>query len=75
LFEVRDDVNLPSYQSENINDKTFDEKSHVLDPYKMLYEYAQSTVTLNLLYAFSTGGYANIQRVTQWKHDVTEHSK
>ncbi|ONM02248.1 hypothetical protein ZEAMMB73_Zm00001d031141 [Zea mays] len=36
MVKVRDDVNLPIYQGENINDKTFDEKSHVLDPYKML---------------------------------------
>nr|GMD52324.1 phospho-2-dehydro-3-deoxyheptonate aldolase 1, chloroplastic-like [Ipomoea batatas] len=31
--------------------------------------------TLNLLRAFATGGYAAMQRITQWNLDFTEHSE
>jgi len=74
-FEVRDGVKLPSYRGDNINGEAFDEKSRVPDPQRMIRAYAQSASTLNLLRAFATGGYAAMQRVTQWNLDFTEHSE
>nr|CAB3500615.1 unnamed protein product [Digitaria exilis] len=74
-FEVRDGVKLPSYRGDNINGEAFDEKSRVPDPQRMIRAYAQSAATLNLLRAFATGGYAAMQRVTQWNLDFTEHSE
>ncbi|CAN6325028.1 unnamed protein product [Urochloa humidicola] len=74
-FEVRDGVKLPSYRGDNINGEAFDEKSRVPDPERMIRAYAQSASTLNLLRAFATGGYAAMQRVTQWNLDFTEHSE
>jgi len=41
----------------------------------MISAYSQSAATLNLLRAFATGGYAAMQRVTQWNLDFTEHSE
>lgn len=74
-FEERGGVKLPSYRGDIINGEAFDEKSRVPDPQRMLKAYYQSASKLNLLRAFATGGYADIQRVTQWNLDFTKHSE
>jgi hypothetical protein len=74
-FEERNGVKLPSYRGDNINGDTFDEKSRVPDPNRMIKAYSQSAATLNLLRALATGGYAAMQRVTQWNLDFTQHSE
>ncbi|CAH2033615.1 unnamed protein product, partial [Thlaspi arvense] len=74
-FEERDGVKLPSYRGDNINGDTFDSKSRIPDPQRMIRAYCQSAATLNLLRAFATGGYAAMQRVTQWNLDFTERSE
>eukprot|EP00262_Sarcandra_glabra_P007059 TRINITY_DN1962_c0_g1_i1.p1 TRINITY_DN1962_c0_g1~~TRINITY_DN1962_c0_g1_i1.p1 ORF type:complete len:508 (+),score=80.21 TRINITY_DN1962_c0_g1_i1:183-1706(+) len=74
-FETKNGVKLPSYQGDNINGDSFDEKSRMPDPHRLTRAYTQSAATLNLLRAFATGGYASIQRVTQWNLDFTEHSE
>lgn len=74
-FEEKDGVKLPSYRGDNINGDSFDEKSRIPDPDRMNRAYCQSVATLNLLRAFATGGYAAMQRVTQWNLDFTEHSE
>ncbi|CAA6667013.1 unnamed protein product [Spirodela intermedia] len=73
--ETRDGVELPSYRGDNINGDSFDEKSRIPDPQRLLRAYSQSAGTLNLLRAFATGGYASIQRVTQWNLDFLQHSE
>ena len=72
-FEERDGVKLPSYRGDNVNGDDFTEKSRVPDPQRMIRAYAQSVATLNLLRAFATGGYAAMQRVTQWNLDFMDH--
>ncbi|KAL5992522.1 Phospho-2-dehydro-3-deoxyheptonate aldolase 1, chloroplastic [Asimina triloba] len=74
-FEEKNGVKLPSYRGDNINGDAFDEKSRVPDPHRLIRAYCQSAATLNLLRAFATGGYAAMQRVTQWNLDFTEHSE
>lgn len=74
-FEERDGVKLPSYRGDNVNGDAFDEKSRIPDPERMIRAYCQSAATLNLLRAFATGGYAAMQRVTQWNLDFAEHSE
>ncbi|KAK4798524.1 hypothetical protein SAY86_030850 [Trapa natans] len=74
-FEEKDGKKLPSYKGDNINGDTFDEKSRIPDPERMIRAYCQSAATLNLLRAFATGGYAAMQRVTQWNLDFAEHSE
>ncbi|XP_059653291.1 phospho-2-dehydro-3-deoxyheptonate aldolase 2, chloroplastic-like [Cornus florida] len=74
-FEERDGVKLPSYRGDNVNGDAFDEKSRIPDPHRMTRAYLQSVGTLNLLRSFATGGYAAMQRVTQWNLDFTEHSE
>nr|DAD18307.1 TPA_asm: hypothetical protein HUJ06_019770 [Nelumbo nucifera] len=74
-FETRDGVKLPIYQGDIINGHAFDEKSRTPDPQRLIKAYYQSGCTLNLLRAFATGGYAAMQRVSQWNLDFTEHSE
>jgi 3-deoxy-7-phosphoheptulonate synthase len=74
-FEEKNGVKLPSYRGDNINGDTFDEKSRTPDPQRMIRAYCQAAATLNLLRAFATGGYAAMQRVTQWNLDFTEQSE
>ncbi|CAN6461146.1 unnamed protein product [Victoria cruziana] len=73
--ETKDGVTLPSYQGDNINADAFDEKSRSPDPHRLISAYTQSAATVNLLRAFATGGYAAMQRVTQWNLDFTQHSE
>ncbi len=65
-FETIDGVELPSYRGDIVNSIGFDEKSRIPDPRRMLMAYRQSAATLNLLRAFATGGYANLERAHEW---------
>jgi len=64
--EERDGITLPSYRGDNINGMTFTEESRTPDPDRLLKAYGQSASTLNLLRAFSTGGYANLRNIHKW---------
>jgi 3-deoxy-7-phosphoheptulonate synthase len=70
--EVVDGVELPSYRGDIINELAFTERSRVPDPSKMLQAYTQAAATLNLIRAFSTGGYADVHQVHQWTLGFTE---
>ncbi|HET6377079.1 MAG TPA: 3-deoxy-7-phosphoheptulonate synthase class II [Methylocella sp.] len=59
-------VELPSYRGDIINDIAFDAKSREPDPARQLMAYRQSAATLNLLRAFATGGYANLENAHGW---------
>ena len=64
--EERDGVTLPSYRGDNINGMAFNEKSRIPNPKRLLQAYSQSASTLNLLRAFSTGGYADLRNIHKW---------
>ncbi|TVU31654.1 hypothetical protein EJB05_23350, partial [Eragrostis curvula] len=72
--ETRDGVTLPSYRGDIINGDAFDEKSRTPDPNRLITAYSQSASTLNLLRGFAHGGYADLQRVTQWNLDFLRNS-
>lgn len=74
-FEEKNGVKLPSYKGDNVNGDAFDEKSRIPDPQRMVRAYCQAAASLNLLRAFATGGYAALQRVTEWNLDFVEHSE
>ncbi|MFV0408510.1 MAG: class II 3-deoxy-7-phosphoheptulonate synthase [Paracoccus sp. (in: a-proteobacteria)] len=69
--EVLEGVELPSYRGDIINGFDFTAAARVPDPQRMLAAYTQAAASLNLLRAFSTGGYADIQRVQNWIADFT----
>ena len=65
-YETINDKKLPSYRGDIINDIAPDLKSREPDPKRMLQAYTQSAASLNLLRAFSQGGFADIRQVHSW---------
>ncbi len=70
--EVIGGKELPSYRGDIINGFEFDPEARVPDPRRMLQAYTQAAATLNLLRAFSTGGYADVHQVHAWTLGFTE---
>jgi 3-deoxy-7-phosphoheptulonate synthase len=64
--ETIDGVTLPSYRGDIVNGIGFDAAAREPDPTRMLRAYNQSAITLNLLRAFTQGGFADLARVQQW---------
>ncbi len=64
--EKRNGVELPAYRGDIVNDTAFTKEARTPDPHRQLDAYRQSAATLNLLRAFSTGGYANLSNAHQW---------
>lgn len=71
---LQDGVELPSYRGDIINGPEFTEKARIPNPERLVQAYNQSAATMNLLRAFSTGGYAGLDRVTQWNLDFMERT-
>jgi len=72
--EAVNGVELPSYLGDNINGIEFSPDSRIPDPDRMLKAYSQSAATLNLIRAFSHGGYANLRQVHRWTLDFMGRS-
>ncbi len=64
--ETINGVTLPSYRGDIINDSAFTPEARIPDPQRLLRAYRQSAATLNLIRAFATGGYANLDHAHQW---------
>jgi len=64
--EKQGDKELPSYLGDNINGIEFSEKARKPDPKRLFKAYSQAASTLNLLRAFSQGGYADLRKVHLW---------
>ena len=64
--EVVGGVELPSYRGDIINGFDFTPEARIPDPARMLQAYTQAAASLNLLRAFSKGGYADMHRVHSW---------
>lgn len=70
--EVQDGVALPSYRGDIINREEFTAEARRHNPQNMVAAYHQSAQTINILRAFSTGGYADISRLQAWNLDFVE---
>jgi 3-deoxy-7-phosphoheptulonate synthase len=64
--ETRGDITLPSFFGDIVNDFAFAADARRPDPERMLRGYNQAASTLNLLRAFTKGGFADLNRVHQW---------
>ncbi|MCP8940054.1 3-deoxy-7-phosphoheptulonate synthase class II [Alsobacter sp. SYSU M60028] len=60
------DTELPSYRGDIINGIEFTPEARIPDPRRQIEAYRQSAATLNLLRAFATGGYANLENAHRW---------
>jgi|TARA_B110000444_G_scaffold243998_1_gene263014 3-deoxy-7-phosphoheptulonate synthase len=72
--ENRDGIALPSYLGDIINGIEFTKEQRAPDPERMIKAYSQAASALNLLRAFSTGGYADLHEVHRWNLDFLEGS-
>ena len=73
--ETKNGVELPSYRGDIINELAFTPEARIPDPQKMTQAYTQSAATLNLLRAFSKGGYADVHQVHSWTLGFTESER
>jgi 3-deoxy-7-phosphoheptulonate synthase len=64
--ETVDGVELPSYRGDIVNDIAFSSEARTPNPDRQLSAYRQSAATLNLIRAFATGGYANLENAHRW---------
>jgi 3-deoxy-7-phosphoheptulonate synthase len=72
--ETVDGVTLPSYCGDIVNAAGFTAAARMPDPARMIEAYYQSAVTLNLLRAFASGGFADLNRVHDWNRSFVAGS-
>ncbi|MER0244737.1 3-deoxy-7-phosphoheptulonate synthase class II [Streptomyces sp. HSW2009] len=73
--ETRDGVTLPAYRGDSVNGFAFTEESRRPDPERLKRMYRASAATLNLVRAFTTGGYADLRQVHAWNQDFVKTSR
>jgi 3-deoxy-7-phosphoheptulonate synthase len=73
-FEEVDGKEIPSFRGHMVNGDEATAEARVPDPQRMLEGYNQSASTLNLLRAFTKGGYADLQQVHLWNKDFVASS-
>ena len=64
--ETRDGVTLPTYRGDAVNGHAFTEEARTPDPERLWRMYTTSAQTLNLLRAFTGGGFADLRDVHSW---------
>lgn len=72
--ETRDGVTLPAYRGDAVNGFDFTPESRRHDPQRLLDVYHASASTLNLVRAFTTGGYADLRQVHTWNSEFVRNS-
>lgn len=73
--ETRDGVTWPAYRGDAVNDLEFNEKARTPNPNRMVRVYNTSAATLNLVRAFTQGGFADIRHVHEWNKGFIKDSK
>ena len=64
--ETREGVTLPAYRGDAVNGYDFTLESRTADPQRLLRAYETSSSTLNLIRAFTKGGFADLRSVHEW---------
>jgi len=72
--ETVDGLELPSFRGHMVNDINFNEDSRTANPKRLLTAYNRAAATLNLLRAFTKGGFAALSRVHQWNREFVAAS-
>ena len=72
--EVLDGVELPSFRGHMINDDAPSPEGRVPDPERMQQAYYQAAATLNLVRAFTKGGFADLTQVHAWNQEFVATS-
>jgi 3-deoxy-7-phosphoheptulonate synthase len=74
-LESRDGTDLPSFRGDMVNDFAFKEDARRPDPGRLVRGYHQSAATLNLVRAFTKGGFADLSRVHAWNLEYAASSR
>lgn len=74
-METIDGVEMNAYRGDSVNSLEADVKRRIPDPQRLLRAYHQSASTLNLLRAFTHGGYADLAMVSAWNLDFVKGSR
>lgn len=64
--ETRGDVTLPAYRGDIVNGYDFTPASRAHDPARLIRGYHTAAATLNLIRAFTQGGFADLREVHSW---------
>ncbi|MDQ1551069.1 MAG: 3-deoxy-7-phosphoheptulonate synthase [Actinomycetota bacterium] len=64
--ETRGDVTLPAYRGDIVNGYDFTPESRQADPRRLVQGYHTAASTLNLIRAFTQGGFADLRQVHSW---------
>ena len=72
--ETQGETELPSFLGQIVNDVGFTVDERRPDPQRLLTAYNRAASTLNLLRAFTRGGYADLQQVSSWNRDFVASS-
>jgi 3-deoxy-7-phosphoheptulonate synthase len=72
--EVREGVELPAYRGDMVNGLPFTPDQRRPDPQRLVEAYHRSSATLNLVRAFTQGGYADLRQVHDWNKDFVRDS-
>ncbi|MCA0328418.1 MAG: 3-deoxy-7-phosphoheptulonate synthase class II [Actinobacteria bacterium] len=72
--EVRDGVEMTSYFGDGVNGLPFEPDARTPDPQRLLRSYHTASATLNLVRAFTQGGYADLRQVHAWNQDFVSET-
>ena len=72
--ETIDGVELPSFRGHMVNDIDFTANARTADPERLITAYQQSASTLNLVRAFTKGGFGDLSRVHAWNQEFVAWS-
>jgi 3-deoxy-7-phosphoheptulonate synthase len=73
-FETIGDLEIPSFRGHIVNDATASEAARTPNPERLVQAYHQSASTLNLLRAFTKGGFADLSHVHSWTQEFVASS-
>jgi len=73
-FETVGDIEIPSFRGHIVNDATASEAARTPNPERLVQAYHQSASTLNLLRAFTKGGFADLSHVHSWTQEFVASS-
>jgi 3-deoxy-7-phosphoheptulonate synthase len=69
--ETREGVTLPAYRGDAVNAYEFTPEARAHDPQRLVRAYHTAASTLNLIRAFTTGGFADLRQVHEWNRGFT----
>lgn len=74
-LEVRGDISLPAYRGDAVNDLEFTAEARIPNPDRLVRVYNTSSATLNLVRAFTQGGFADLRLVHEWNKGFVKDSQ